>query len=159
MEIKSSGAEIYTFDAQLKIGEEYENKIDLYFSKFYEIEKVSMELQKQGIDRIFRDKDRLLKIEYKSDEKALKTGNIFIETYSMKPQKKGWAHTSKSDFIIYYVVGDAVYVMPTGYVRDTLDMWQALYRTVNCQNKDYESEGILVPILDIKRIFKRLVID
>jgi len=159
MQIKKPDEDVYEFQEQLKIGEENERLLDSYFSKYYKIQSVTMELQKRGIDRLFIDGNRILKVEYKADYKAIKTGNVFIETYSVKPIKKGWSLTSESDFILYYIIGDSVYVMPTGFMREKLDIWEFIYKKANCKNKEYESEGILVPLGDIRKIFKSIVID
>ena len=82
---------IYDFNEQLQKGEHYENELDIFFSKFYKIKKVTMDEQRQGFDRIFiRPDGTQLKIEYKSDDKARTTGNFFIELYSVFPTKQGW---------------------------------------------------------------------
>lgn len=159
MQEKTANSQIYGFNTQLKIGEKNEKLLDLYFIKYYQIKPVSLDEQKKGIDRIFIDGDRMLKIEYKADYKAIKTGNVYIETYSVKPIKKGWAYTSKSDFVIYYIIGDAVYIMPIQLMREKLEIWKYYYKLANCKNHGYESEGILVPLGDIRRTFKRIEID
>lgn len=47
----------YDFDAQFKQGSNGEQVLDAYFAQWYEIEPAAIEMQRQGIDRVFTRKD------------------------------------------------------------------------------------------------------
>jgi hypothetical protein len=148
---------IYDFNEQLQKGEHYENELDIFFSKFYKIKKVTMDEQRQGFDRIFIRPDKTeLKIEYKSDDKARTTGNFFIELYSVFPTKQGWAYTSQSDYIIYLLVDWRIYVIDTPDMRRWVEKWKCEERMRTCRNKDYESQGILLPLKRIEVVTKKI---
>ena len=76
---------MYKFQEQLAIGEENEMKLDSFLAKWFDIERVSQEGQRQGIDRLFtrRDNKVIYRVEYKTDFTASRTGNAFIETVSV----------------------------------------------------------------------------
>lgn len=143
----------YDFSKQLKKGEAEELHLDKYFSEKYYICTVPMELQKSGIDRIFINKEdfNLYKIEYKSDFKTHNTGNVFIETCSISINNncktKGWAYTSKADFLIYFVVGEQIaYIVRMDTIRKCVDYWKSIYTERSSLNRGYKTIGILVPL-------------
>lgn len=146
---------VYNFGEQLRKGEEGERVLDLALSTFGTIEKVAMVDQKRGIDRmVTAHSGKRMAVEYKTDYSAGRTGNAFIETLSVsRTGKKGWAHTSEADVILYYVPLAAgrkgkpkVYVITPVKLRALLPAWSGKYRTVRCQNEEYHSEGVLVPL-------------
>jgi hypothetical protein len=146
---------IYDFKEQLKIGEAFERKIDDYYSKFYIIEKVGMDLQRKGIDRIYKKQDKEIKVEYKADSQTAKTNNFFIETWSVENVKRGWVYTTESDYIFYLAIGLGLYIVETIKLRNHISYVEFIYRKAYCNNKDYRSEGILIPIQDIERIMHK----
>jgi hypothetical protein len=154
--------QIYGLSEQLTIGEGFEEIIDNYCKKYYLIKKVTMTEQQQGFDRYFIADDRLIKVEYKTDLKAIKTGNLFVEIWSViindNPVKRGWAYTSQSDYILE-LVGKNLYVMPTIEIRSRLEEWQIKYPKRRCDNEKYQSEGVLVPLDVIKILFQVRNID
>jgi hypothetical protein len=145
----------YDFDEQLKKGEEQEVRLDEHFAKKFRIYKVSARQQRNGIDRAMIDnKNRCWLVDYKSDFQAHETGNVFIELVSVDTTNKpGWALSSKADYIVYFMVeSGTAYIVAMADILENLARWTKEYKTVECQNKDYKSSGILLPISELKRI-------
>jgi hypothetical protein len=149
---------IYNFKDSVKESEFFENILDLYFGKFYEIKKVSMEEQKRGIDRIFTSNKGINKVEYKSDGKTRETRNVFIETISNDVKlDEGWSVKSESDIIVYYCIGIALYIIETNVLRSNLPMIINNYKKVTCKNEDYSSHGRLFPLKEFEKICKKKI--
>lgn len=151
---------MYEFKEQLTKGQQSENELDAYFSQWYTIQTVDMDQQRQGIDRVFTRKDNghVFKIEYKTDWTAGKTGNAFVETVSVdRTDKPGWAHSSQSDYLIYYVPGDdLVYVIAFQNLRSRLQSW-CNCPTRKIPNNGYNTLGLLVPLCEFERIATQVI--
>jgi len=145
---------IYVFDESLKESEQYERELDDYYGHYYQIEKVSMELQHKGIDRIFTKKDgKKIFVEYKSDKLTKTTNNVFIETISnSETHSEGWAVKSQSEYIFYYCIGIGIFVAQTEDIRRKLPEWIEKYPLKSCKNDKYLSYGRLVPLEEFKKI-------
>lgn len=147
---------IHDFKSKLKEGEAFERELDAYFSKWYDIEPVKdMRLQRIGIDRIFKDREngRTIKVEYKADSMAGKTGNVFIETISnSKSGAEGWVLKLQADIVIYYIptTGDIIAIRPVDILL-SLPEWIAKYKKVPAFNASYRSYGRLVPVEEFKK--------
>lgn len=146
---------MYDFNQQLKLGKNFESHLDAFFTKWYSISPVDLQIEiNDGIDRIFSRNGKQFKIEYKTDFKAALTGNAYIELSVDSDNgrsKLGWAAGSKADYIIYAVVDYAdcisqIYVLDNFMLKNHLDKWKGQYRHVTCQNNGYHSKGVLVPI-------------
>ncbi len=146
---------MYAFKEQLTKGEKSENKLDGFFSQWYDIHPVDMDKQRQGIDRIFTNKETgvVSKIEYKTDWTAGKTHNAFVETVSVDTANKpGWAHSSKADYLFYYVPGDElIYIIKFAALRGRMHQWKGL-PTRQIPNNGYKTIGILVPLAEFEKI-------
>lgn len=150
----------YDFKDQLKIGAEGEAFLDEFFDRAYEITPATSEEQRLGIDRHFvnRETGNKLTVEYKTDEKAQKYHNAFVETISVDQRgKSDWAYTSHADRLIYYVVGDElIYVLHFIDLRKRLPEWAAKYPTGRAKNKGYWTYGLLVPLHEFERCAVRV---
>jgi hypothetical protein len=145
----------YDFDRQLALGVEDEQAILRYLAPDWHIEPASVADQRRGIDYhlTHRQNTRKFSIEIKSDRTASKTGNAFIETYSVFPDKQGWAHTCQADWIFYYLPIDAlVYVFKPQKLRDRLGDWQAKYPRREIPNATWTTVGLLVPLSELEAI-------
>lgn len=146
---------MYAFKEQLAKGEKSENKLDHFFSQWYTIQPVGMDKQRQGIDRIFTNKETgvISKIEYKTDWTAGKTHNAFVETISVDTANKpGWAHSSQADYLFYYVPGDElIYIITFAKLREQMHRWHG-FPTRAIPNNGYKTIGILVPLAEFERI-------
>jgi len=150
----------YDFEEQLKKGKEKELFLDNYFSQWYSISGVSRLHEKAGIDRIFHDNGgRVFTVEYKSDNITHKTGNFFVETLSVKEENKlGWAYTSQSQLILYFVPEwKTVYVIDTVRLKKLLLSWIKIYPEKNVSNKGYTTVGIPVPKSEFKKCVNEIV--
>jgi len=144
---------MYDFQQQKDLGLKGEERLDFFFSRWYDIKEVPFELQKEGIDRFYIPKRGEVTfpclIEYKTDFHD--TGNVFIETHSVirqgRPDVRGWLHTSKADWLIYYLVlHETAFVVDFGRLRIFTQEWKKTCQRRDCRNKDYKSSGLLVPI-------------
>lgn len=147
---------IYDFKTKLAQGEKSEHWLDGFFAQWYIIVPADRTQQRQGIDRIFvRKIDSVVyKVEYKTDWTASKTGNAFVETVSVDTANKpGWAYSSQSDYLIYYLPGDMlIYVIPFSDLRQALPGWCAEFRSRRIPNDGYYTVGLLVPLAEFERV-------
>jgi hypothetical protein len=154
----------YSFVEQLEMGEAGEKVLDAYFAKWYDIKPATLEQQKnEKIDRLFRPKvgpggqdmtrthPNWIKVEYKTDDKTDKTGNLFIETMSMiEWGKYGWAWTTQAEKVIYYALPDTVYIIDVTELRDKLMTWhKQKRRKAQVKNVRWTSEGYLIKAEEI----------
>lgn len=152
---------VHSWSDSFKRGNEGEEVLDGWLlSTGVGLDGVGMEQQRQGIDRILTTQDgRLVTLEYKTDYRAVKTGNAYIETVSVCKdgvvEKRGWVHTTQAEWVLYFTPGTTegtVYALKPDRLREELDRWQDTYRTVTVQNKGYSGAGILVPLTQLKEI-------
>lgn len=152
---------MYNFDVQLAHGESGERFLDKFFSDKFEIHPATRHQQRQGIDRIFKNKKtgKILKVEYKTDYLAHRTGNAFIETVSVDSKgKKGWIYTSQADYLIYYVVIDLlIYVITFEALRKLFPNWIKKYPSRKSPNKGYFTHGILVPLTEFEKYSEAVI--
>lgn len=152
----------FSFVDQLEKGESAEKVLDIYFSKWYTIYPVNMDMQRKGIDRLFErrqlsddpmlEKD-IIKIEYKSDSRTQDTGNCFVETKSvMELGKLGWAYTSQADILVYFAEPDTLYIVRPEAIREKVDEWVRKFGERPVRNKNYHTIGVPVP----ERVFETI---
>jgi hypothetical protein len=142
----------YSFVEQFERGLEGEKVLDKYFSQWYIIKDATLDQQKnEKIDRLFRPKGApsdtpWIKVEYKTDDKTDKTGNLFIETMSMiEWGKYGWAWITHAQKVIYYALPDTVYILDTAELRDKLMLWHKQRKPKRkVYNDHWTSEGYLI---------------
>lgn len=147
----------YGFATQLALGEQYERRLDEFFSQWaVDIRPATAEEQRQGIDRFFthRASGTVDAMEYKADDKAGRTGNAFVETVSVDVTgKPGWAVASQARFLVYLVVEpEAIYLVSMRQLRAALPRWRAAYPEVAAQNDGYRTLGLLVPLHELDRV-------
>lgn len=151
----------YSFQAQSQVGAEGEAALDRWFSRFYLLWPASADQERRGIDRIatHRLTGRLLTLQYKTDTKATRTGNAFVETLSVVPHKPGWAVSCVADYLCYWVVGGALYICTPAAIRATLPDWRQVHPSRRVPNRGYETEGLLVPLPQLEAICKVFIED
>jgi hypothetical protein len=145
----------YSFNQQLFDAEGREKELDDFYSKWFDIMRVSRENQSLGMDRIFYEKGNgvVRSVEYKTDKTAITTGNVFIETVSVDTQnKKGWAYTSCAQYLFIYVPPPhgKVYITHMQTIKAMVDKWKAKYRDIPIKNEGYYTHGVAVPISEFK---------
>lgn len=148
--------QVYCFNERLECGEVYERFLDEFFSDRFDIYPATRRQQRQGIDRIFvnRKTGKVLKVEYKTDFQAHRTGNAFLEVDTAN--KKGWVYTSKADYLLYFVVEDLlIYAIPFATLRKVFPAWLKRYETRKVASEGYFehyfTQGVLVPLAELER--------
>jgi len=146
----------YDFTTSKAIGEKYEKILDNNFRQIYRVNPVNRYMQSLGVDRVFIHKKNRYSftVEYKSDLIAHKTGNAFIETVSVDDDRLGWAFSSVAQMLAYYVVEDNYAIaVPMLRIKYNLDYFER-YPKKTVQNDGYQSEGLLVPLRELKLLGK-----
>lgn len=153
--MKQPGGTVYDFKRQLANGERGEAFLDAFFARVYDITPATAAEQRQGIDRHFvnRTTGAKLTVEYKTDTRAARTNNAFIETVSVdRVGKSGWAYTSQADWLAYFVPGqELVYLIHFSDLRQRLPKWATRYPVREALNAGYKTLGLLVPLVELKR--------
>ncbi len=151
---------MYKMDEQAAIGEEGEKYLDIYFAMSYNIRRATELEQQEGIDRVFKKDGIEHSVEYKTDYTAGETGNAFIEMVSVDTRNvKGWALTSRADWLFYYVPGrHVIYIIAMPILRKNLGTWIKRYKkSPKVPNEKYNSEGVLVPLMEMERISESVI--
>jgi hypothetical protein len=151
----------YDFYTQKKLGLQGEERLDSFFCRWYIIEEVPIELQREGVDRFYIPRrgevtfPRL--VEYKTDFQD--TGNAYVETHSViragQREIKGWLHTSKADWLIYFMAVDEIaFVINFTTLRQAAITWESeqLCKRRDCLNRNYKGSGLIVPIRLMLRV-------
>jgi hypothetical protein len=145
----------YTFDAQKARGDSGELFLDRRFATDYEVKPATRHEQRRGVDRTFihRRTGQRFRVEYKTDYKAVETGNAFVETVSVDTAgKAGWAYSSEADYLIYFIPGDGlIYIIALEVLRRELPRWVREYPLRTAQNEGYATHGLLVPLDEFER--------
>lgn len=159
----------HNFSDSLEVGEKYEGELDEHFSQWFIVKKVSMDLQKLGVDRIFtkRKTGERFTVEYKADSRASETGNMYIETVSVGRDEdtvvtKGWIYTSTAQLLVYFLPDwNRAYIMDMLSLRDKVnEKWIKHHKTARADNGNYWGEGILVPLQKMDKHSRgRVIID
>lgn len=145
----------YHFKTQFADGLAYEAALDRFFGRWYTIRRVGRDLERIGIDRIFRDANNVLStVQYKGDDAAARTGNFFVETVSVDTdQTPGWIYTTCANYFVHYIPSKArATVYETLKLRDAFQtVWSKLYPSRAVANlRDgqvaYHTHGVLVPL-------------
>lgn len=145
----------YQFEGQLKRGQDGESVLDRHYGRWFEIAPATDTEQREGIDRHYTDRKSGMHhaVEYKTDWTAGWSNNAFVETISVDTTgKRGWAYTSKAEWLIYYIppLGIA-YMFKFAVIRAIVDNWKAKYETRAIPNKGYKTHGIIVPLHEFER--------
>lgn len=132
---------------------------DIFKKKGYTVVDVSHEKEWQEVDvdlLVYKNAKPLYKIEVKTDEKALETSNIFIETKSN--QGLGWIWKTEADYIYIVIPGVKVYVL---YRDEFLPWFKSIMHECKCRsakttdkngNLLYYTWGRLIPITVIENL-------
>jgi len=145
---------LHIFRNSLEVGKMHEEELDRYFGEMFEITHVSKYLESHGIDRIYKSKmsGMIRTVEYKSDEMASKTGNVFIETVSVDNEDKpGWVFTSWAQVLFYYLPFDGIiYIANMDGIKNKVKKWKKNCEIRKVANDGYYTEGLLIPINEFR---------
>lgn len=154
----------YKFNSQLAQGHRGECELDRYFADRFQVFHASPADQRRGIDREWRcvESGRSYWVEYKTDKTAISTGNCFIETISVANPatndfKLGWAYTSASDLLVYYLPQTRIYVVTFERLRERLSDWEDTYPQRRIPNQNYCTHGLLVPLAELASISEEVL--
>lgn len=148
---------VYSFTDQKAIGDQGEATIMAHFSDEWLITKAYPAQQKQGIDFNFQHRERGISrtVELKTDTKASRTGNAFVETYSAFPHKKGWAYTCQATYLFYYLPQDClIYVFRPKELLELLPIWEKKFPIRDVPNKErtyWQTRGLLVRLSEFEK--------
>lgn len=144
----------YQFQEQWRRGIEGESVLDQWLGRYYRLRPVSPAQEMEGIDRIGTHhlSGRSLSFQYKTDTVAARTGNAFVETWSIKNRSLGWAKKCSADWIVYWVRGVAVYLFRPSSVRGLLPCWEGQYPVRAVDNGSFLTEGLLVPLSELGKV-------
>lgn len=147
------GPEIHSFQGSYEKGARGEELVrEFLVACGFKTKSVNLRSEQKAGKDFFADG---VGIEVKTDDKALETGRVYIETVSNDQKNKpGWAVYTKAD-IMLYIVGNTCHVCSPEAIRSSIMRWARQYPVRTCQNKTYASEGILVPLA----VFEREVVD
>lgn len=150
-----------------KVGEEKVIKLLEKISSVVRIDDVSgiSAYQLEDVDLLVYcerdDKQEIRKIEIKTDERAVETGNFFVEKsihylkdihdengnliYEKGQIRQGWLYTSKTDWFFWYVPGNKkIYACSAKQLRRYVQKY--CFRTVTCNDGYKVIQGYIVPI-------------
>lgn len=116
------------------------------------------EYQAKGVDFVLDG----VYYDTKLDTKANHTGNVALETVSVKKDgsvvKQGWVHTTQADCVTYIFLAGTHWnvLFFTPYEMQKM-VATPNYQTKQIKNYGYESEVVLVPLADLEHKSKLLV--
>lgn len=150
----------YQFNTQFQIGLDGEKEIIAYLDNNWLCNVSTREEQRIGIDYWITNKkdNKVFSIEIKTDIKANKTGNAFIETVSVdRDNKAGWFYTSKANLLFYFCKSpDILYIIDFARLRNQEEKW-SIYPKKKARNVSYNGEGILVPLTELEKITSKKI--
>ncbi len=139
----------HDFKAKLAEGEAYAKEQDAIYSSKFNIRPSTPEEDRRGIDRHFKAKACPFEftMQYKGDERAATSGNLFIEIISVDTtMAPGWAIKCEADYMSIYVPQERhVYLLHVRMLHIWVPAWLMRWPVTQAQNKHYKTHGILIP--------------
>lgn len=140
-------SDLHDFDKSRSVEDRHAPVLDAWFAEMYPLRKATMDEQWRGIDRVATTPQGEVALDYKCDEAAARTKNLFLETVSNSVTgRPGWMHTSESVWLVYFVVPKTVVMFTFARIRPLLPVWAARYPTRAARNAGYSTLGVCVPI-------------
>lgn len=145
---------VYTFSEQFDKGSQGERELDTFFTEQdFEVEVITaLEVQKIGIDRVFRRGGKTWTVEYKTDYAAIITGNAFLEM--IVDNRVGWVLSTQANYVYYYVPRPVsiVYVVDSIKLRGELNTLVSRLTWKTIVNVKYSAHGMLYPLDELEKI-------
>ena len=138
---------VHQFDRSMDIEARHAPRLDRWFSERYTLRVATDDEQRAGIDRIATDDfGERTTLDYKCDERARHTRNLFIETVSnSRTRRSGWALTSSADWLVYFAVPDQVWMFLMRHIRSAVPTWRHCCHERAAVNAGYSTFGLCVP--------------
>lgn len=147
---------LYKFSTQHQLGKIGEQIIDQWLEKNYQIQDVSHipKYQESGIDRILTRPDgSTVNVEYKLDQTARRTGNIFFETISVDNKKiPGWGWSSTADYWIFLIPNQEILVIKPAKLRVLAWQKHAELKEKKISNQGYNTLGVPISLSEVRKI-------
>ena len=138
---------VHEFNQSQEVEARHAPTLDAWLRESYQIREATEAEQWDGIDRVVMAESGLVTLDYKCDERAHATNRLFIETVSNSVTRRpGWIHTSRADWLAYFVVPDHVWMFRFARVRQRLPDWLSAYRERPARNVGYATLGVCVPM-------------
>jgi hypothetical protein len=140
------GSRLHRFAESRSVEERWAPTLDHWLGEASELREATTAEQWQGIDRVALTADGVITIDYKCDEQASGTKNLFIEIVSNDVTgRPGWAYTSQADWLAYFIVPDQVWMFLLPRLRQALAKWRTTYAIRCAVNASYRTRGVCVP--------------
>lgn len=138
---------VHRFDRSMDIEARHAPRLDHWLSEHYDLRVATDDEQRAGVDRIATDDfGARTTLDYKCDERAHITGNLFIETVSnSRTRRPGWALTSSADWLVYFAVPDLVWMFLMRHIRSAMPTWRRCCHERAAANAGYSTFGLCVP--------------
>lgn len=153
----------YSFNRQHDRGKDAERFIYELFQPAFNVIPAERYLQDAGVDFLFTDRttNKTWQVELKTDSRAARSGNAFIETVSVKrpgEEIRGWAYTSEADWLLYFLPQlPRIYRLSFEELRVELPAWVSRYPVRSIPNKTWETIGLLVPLSELYRVSNEVI--
>ena len=145
------------YDMHEQISKSAEERIDLLAANLGFIAHTTKKKEnRDGVDRWIQIPERreILRVDYKNDTRASKTGNVFVETVSVRftdrsgrAEKPGWIYKERMDAVLYNIEEtDIVLLIPRATLEREIVEWTKTYGTREIKNKGYVTIGVPVPM-------------
>jgi hypothetical protein len=137
---------VHQFAASQGVERRWAPTLDRWLREAYDLREATMDEQWQGIDRVAVTPEGPVGIDYKCDERAARTGNLFFELVSNDVTgREGWVFSSRADWLAYFIVPDEVWMFLFRRVRSRLPAWWMRYPLRAALNDGYRTQGVCVP--------------
>jgi hypothetical protein len=138
---------VHQFAQSQQVEARHAARLDAWIAEGYRFRDATTEEQWQGIDRVVMTDNGPVTLDYKCDERAQTTKRLFFETVSNATTgRRGWMHTSRADWFVYFVVPNDVWMFRFERVRPLLPAWKQAYGERGARNATYTTLGVCVPM-------------
>jgi hypothetical protein len=144
----------HDFDKSKGVEDRWAPVLDEWLRQHYRIREATRDEQWRGIDRVAIDDDgREVGIDYKCDQVAQRTGNLFVETVSNdRSGRKGWTLTGEAEWVFYFATPSTVYAFREDRLREALPGWTARFKTRPAPNARFNTLGVCVPVAAAEQV-------
>jgi len=146
---------IHGFKEKLAQGEQWAKEQDGFWRQWFVVTDPTRDEDWSGIDRWFEPKGYKDKfsVQYKGDDEAQKTENLFIEVISNDATgSPGWAIKCAADYLSIYVpVERYFYWFRTSWLKLIVPTWRTQFPIHQSANAGYNTHGICVPRIHVEQ--------
>lgn len=130
-----------TIVERIELGADVRQELIEYFKQWYSVKDVGG----KGLDFEFTREGKTTTAKLIVDEKASDTSRLFIEIWSVyELGRYGWAWTTDTDILIYFVSPDTIYITKPEEIRKEIPDWMGVFGTVSHKWRGSHRVGIPV---------------